>query len=115
MLPVRNNLRRPTSSHHFSSASRFQFQKGFASRCSWKCTSIVLIIVCLLMAVALTYITSKFLLFVRINKYAQITPREIQNVYVCYNVIKKRRGVVKNYGNVERLKCVFDLCDVKYF
>lgn len=60
VLPVRNNLRRPTSSHHFSSASRFQFQKGFASRCSWKCTSIVLIIACLLMAVALTYITSKF-------------------------------------------------------
>ncbi|XP_015366041.1 PREDICTED: teneurin-m isoform X3 [Diuraphis noxia] len=62
VLPVRNNLRRPTSSHHFSSASRFQFQKGFASRCSWKCTSIVLIIVCLLMAVALTYITSSNLL-----------------------------------------------------
>ncbi|XP_022179145.1 teneurin-m isoform X3 [Myzus persicae] len=62
VLPVRNNLRRPTSSHHFSSASRFQFQKGFASRCSWKCTSIVLIVVCLLMAVALTYITSSNLL-----------------------------------------------------
>lgn len=62
VLPVRNNLRRPTSSHHFSSASRFQFQKGFASRCSWKCSSIVLIIVCLLMAVALTYITSSNLL-----------------------------------------------------
>lgn len=60
VLPVRNNLRRPTSSHHFSSASRFQFQKGFASRCSWKCTSIVLIIVCLLMAVALTFTASKF-------------------------------------------------------
>ncbi|XP_050525472.1 teneurin-m isoform X5 [Daktulosphaira vitifoliae] len=62
VLPVRNNLRRPTSSHHFSSASRFQFQKGFASRCSWKCTSIVLIIVCLLMAVALTYITTSNML-----------------------------------------------------
>ncbi|VVC40590.1 Hypothetical protein CINCED_3A025864 [Cinara cedri] len=62
VLPVRNNLRRPTSSHHFSSASRFQFQKGFASRCTWKCTSIVLIIVCLLMAVALTYITTSNLL-----------------------------------------------------
>ncbi|XP_050443334.1 teneurin-m isoform X2 [Adelges cooleyi] len=62
VMPVRNNLRRPTSSHHFSSASRFQFQKGFASRCSWKCTSIALIIVCLLMAVALTYITTSNML-----------------------------------------------------
>uniref|UniRef100_A0A8D8UYU9 Tenascin-like protein n=1 Tax=Cacopsylla melanoneura TaxID=428564 RepID=A0A8D8UYU9_9HEMI len=56
VLPVRNNLRRPNSTHHFP-PSRFQFQKGFTSKCSWKCTAIALIVLCLLLTAALSYIT----------------------------------------------------------
>ncbi|KAI5732577.1 hypothetical protein M8J76_001881 [Diaphorina citri] len=56
VLPVRNNLRRPNSTHHFP-PSRFQFQKGFTSKCSWRCTAIALIVLCLLLTAALSYIT----------------------------------------------------------
>jgi len=101
VLPVRNNLRRPNSSHHFSSASRFQFQKGFASRCSWKCTSIVLIIVCLLMAVALTYITCKF------SKY----------VYVYRIIIDKKKKIHLCIIKITIMRNMFIrlICSIKPF
>ncbi|XP_072158624.1 teneurin-m isoform X3 [Bemisia tabaci] len=54
--PVRNNLRRPTSTHHFP-PPRFQFQKGFASRCSWKCTAVVFILLSLVLTATLAYMT----------------------------------------------------------
>ncbi|XP_046665298.1 teneurin-m isoform X3 [Homalodisca vitripennis] len=62
VLPVRNNLRRPNSSHHFGSPPRFQFQKSFASRCSWKCTAIVFIILSLVLTAAVTYMSMANLL-----------------------------------------------------
>ncbi|RZF37225.1 hypothetical protein LSTR_LSTR014116 [Laodelphax striatellus] len=67
VLPVRNNLRRPGSTHHFP-PPRFQFQKSFASRCTWKCTAIVFIILSLVLTAALTYISIANILHWSYNK-----------------------------------------------
>ncbi|ENN71899.1 hypothetical protein YQE_11436, partial [Dendroctonus ponderosae] len=61
VLPVRNNLRRPNSSHFPPAASRFHFRKGLASRCTWKCTAIALIVLCVILTAALSYISDGFL------------------------------------------------------
>lgn len=58
VLPVRNNLRRPNSSH-FPPASRFHFQKGLASKCSWKCTAIFFVVLSVVLTAALSYISGK--------------------------------------------------------
>ncbi|CAG9856806.1 unnamed protein product [Phyllotreta striolata] len=55
VLPVRNNLGRPNSSH-FPQASRFHFRKGLASRCTWKCTALVFIILTVLFAAGFIYL-----------------------------------------------------------
>ncbi|XP_069696130.1 teneurin-m isoform X2 [Periplaneta americana] len=60
VLPVRNNLRRPNSSHF--PQSRFQFRKGLTSRCTWKCTAIVFIILSVVLTAALTYMSAVNLL-----------------------------------------------------
>ncbi|KAK7861848.1 hypothetical protein R5R35_013485 [Gryllus longicercus] len=60
VLPVRNNLRRPNSSHF--PQSRFQFRKGFANKCTWKCTAIVFIILSVVLTAALTYMSAASLL-----------------------------------------------------
>lgn len=57
VLPVRNNLRRPNSSHFPPAASRFHFRKGLASRCSWRCTAIVFIMLSVVLTAALSYIS----------------------------------------------------------
>ncbi|XP_076273630.1 teneurin transmembrane protein Ten-m isoform X3 [Rhynchophorus ferrugineus] len=62
VLPVRNNLRRPNSSHFPPPTSRFHFQKGFTSRCTWKCTSIILIIVSLVLLAAISCILASSLM-----------------------------------------------------
>ncbi|XP_059482465.1 teneurin-m isoform X2 [Neocloeon triangulifer] len=62
VLPVRNNLRRPNSSHFPQSSRSFQFRKGLASKCSWKCTAIVFIILCVVLTAALTYMFATNLL-----------------------------------------------------
>lgn len=59
VLPVRNNLRRPNSSH-FPPANRFHFRKGLASKCSWKCTAIVFIILSVVLTAALSYISGMY-------------------------------------------------------
>ncbi|XP_044256004.1 teneurin-m isoform X5 [Tribolium madens] len=61
VLPVRNNLRRPNSSH-FPQASRFHFRKGIASKCTWKCTAIVCIMLSVVLTAALTYISASSVL-----------------------------------------------------
>ncbi|XP_031338872.1 teneurin-m isoform X6 [Photinus pyralis] len=61
VLPVRNNLRRPNSSH-FPPASRFHFQKGLASKCSWKCTAIFFVVLSIVLIAALTYVSASSLL-----------------------------------------------------
>ncbi|CAH1394248.1 unnamed protein product [Nezara viridula] len=61
VLPVRNNIRRPNSNHHFP-PPRFQFQKSLTSRCSWKCTAIVFIILSLVLIAALTYLAASNIL-----------------------------------------------------
>ncbi|GJQ83081.1 hypothetical protein Trydic_g20093 [Trypoxylus dichotomus] len=61
VLPVRNNLRRPNSSS-FPPASRFHFRKGLASKCSWKCTAIVFIMLFVVLTPALLYISASSLL-----------------------------------------------------
>lgn len=60
VLPVRNNLRRPNSSH-FPQASRFHFRKGIATKCTWKCTAIVFIMLSIVLTAALSYISGKFM------------------------------------------------------
>ncbi|CAH1124665.1 unnamed protein product [Ceutorhynchus assimilis] len=62
VLPVRNNLRRPNSSHFPPTASRFHFRKGLASRCTWKCTAIGFIVVSVVLIAALSYISASSLL-----------------------------------------------------
>ncbi|XP_068907175.1 teneurin-m isoform X4 [Tenebrio molitor] len=57
VLPVRNNLRRPNSSH-FPQASRFHFRKGIASKCTWKCTAIVCVILLIVLTAAFAYISA---------------------------------------------------------
>lgn len=56
VLPVRNNLR---SSNFPSAGSRFHFRKGLSSRCSWKCTAIVFIILFVVLLAIASYITGK--------------------------------------------------------
>lgn len=56
VLPVRNNLR---SSHFPPTASRFHFRKGLSSRCSWKCTAIVFIILFVLLLAIASYMSGK--------------------------------------------------------
>ncbi|XP_071453131.1 teneurin-m isoform X1 [Hetaerina americana] len=56
VLPVRNNLRRPNSSHF--PQSRFQFRKGIARKCTWKCTAIVFIILSVVLAAAVIYMSA---------------------------------------------------------
>lgn len=56
VLPVRNNLRRPNSSHF--PPARFQFRKGF-TKCSWRCTAIVFIILSVVLLAAVTYMSGK--------------------------------------------------------
>lgn len=70
VLPVRNNLRRPNSSH-FSHASRFQFRKGLASKCSWKCTAIVFIILSVVLTAALSYVSG--------NNYLNSSKHQMHN------------------------------------
>ncbi|XP_065204844.1 teneurin-m isoform X4 [Planococcus citri] len=60
-LPIRNNLHRPSSTHHFP-PQRFHFQKGVTSKCTWKCTAIVLIFISIVMAATLIYLTMSNLL-----------------------------------------------------
>ncbi|XP_017767897.1 PREDICTED: teneurin-m isoform X2 [Nicrophorus vespilloides] len=61
VLPVRNNLRRPNSSH-FPQPSRFHFRKGLASKCTWKCTAIVSITLSVLLAAVLSFIFASSLI-----------------------------------------------------
>lgn len=57
VLPVRNNLR---ASHFPPAASRFHFRKGLSSRCSWKCTAIVFIILFVLLLAIASYMSGEF-------------------------------------------------------
>ncbi|KAH9629055.1 hypothetical protein HF086_011318 [Spodoptera exigua] len=57
VLPVRNNLR---SSNFPSAGSRFHFRKGLSSRCSWKCTAIVFIILFVVLLAIASYITASY-------------------------------------------------------
>lgn len=56
VLPVRNNLR---SSHFTPAGSRFHFRKGLSSRCSWKCTAIVFIILFVVLLAITSYMSGK--------------------------------------------------------
>lgn len=57
VLPVRNNLRRPNSTHF--PPSRFQFRKSFTN-CSWKRTAIIFIILSVVLLAAVTYMLGKW-------------------------------------------------------
>ncbi|CAH2092375.1 unnamed protein product [Euphydryas editha] len=57
VLPVRNNLR---ATHFSPAASRFHFRKGFSSRCSWKCTAIVFIVLFVLLLSIASYMSASY-------------------------------------------------------
>lgn len=57
VLPVRNNLR---ATHFAPTASRFHFRKGLSSRCSWKCTAIVFIILFVLLLSIASYMSGAY-------------------------------------------------------
>ncbi|KAG6464106.1 hypothetical protein O3G_MSEX014276 [Manduca sexta] len=57
VLPVRNNLR---ASHFPPAASRFHFRKGLSSRCTWKCTAIVFIILFVLLLAIASYMSASY-------------------------------------------------------
>ncbi|XP_053599980.1 teneurin-m isoform X3 [Plodia interpunctella] len=57
VLPVRNNLR---ATHFPPAASRFHFRKGLSSRCSWKCTAIVFIILFVLLLAIASYTSASY-------------------------------------------------------
>lgn len=56
VLPVRNNLR---ASHFTPAGSRFHFRKGLSSRCSWKCTAIVFIILFVVLLAIASYMSGE--------------------------------------------------------
>lgn len=58
VLPVRNNLR---AAHFAPTASRFHFRKGLSSRCSWKCTAIVFIMLFVLLLAIASYMSGNSL------------------------------------------------------
>ncbi|XP_041973220.1 teneurin-m isoform X2 [Aricia agestis] len=57
VLPVRNNLR---AAHFSPAASRFHFRKGLSSRCSWKCTAIVFILLFVLLLSIASYMSATY-------------------------------------------------------
>ncbi|XP_072941823.1 teneurin-m isoform X2 [Epargyreus clarus] len=57
VLPVRNNLR---AAHFAPTASRFHFRKGLSSRCSWKCTAIVFIMLFVLLLAIASYMSASY-------------------------------------------------------
>ncbi|XP_048481184.1 teneurin-m isoform X4 [Plutella xylostella] len=57
VLPVRNNLR---ASHFTPAGSRFHFRKGLSSRCSWKCTAIVFIILFVVLLAISSYMSASY-------------------------------------------------------
>ncbi|XP_073967241.1 teneurin transmembrane protein Ten-m isoform X2 [Choristoneura fumiferana] len=57
VLPVRNNLR---ASHFPPAASRFHFRKGLSSRCSWKCTAVVFIVLFVLLLAIASYTSASY-------------------------------------------------------
>lgn len=57
VLPVRNNLR---SSHFPPQPSRFHFRKGLSSRCSWRCTAILFILLFVLLLAISSYMSGKY-------------------------------------------------------
>ncbi|XP_075972354.1 teneurin transmembrane protein Ten-m isoform X3 [Anticarsia gemmatalis] len=57
VLPVRNNLR---STNFPPNGSRFHFRKGLSSRCSWKCTAIVFIVLFILLLAISSYMTASY-------------------------------------------------------
>ncbi|CAG9563228.1 unnamed protein product [Danaus chrysippus] len=57
VLPVRNNLR---ATHFPPAASRFHFRKGLSSRCSWKCTAVVFIVLFVLLLSIASYMSASY-------------------------------------------------------
>ncbi|KAL4707465.1 hypothetical protein ACJJTC_000109 [Scirpophaga incertulas] len=57
VLPVRNNLR---ATHFPPTASRFHFRKGLSSRCSWKCTAIVFILLFVVLLAIVSYMSASY-------------------------------------------------------
>lgn len=57
VLPPRSTICGPPSHHHYSAP--LNFRKGLASKCTWKCTAIIVIMLSAVLMSTLIYITGK--------------------------------------------------------
>jgi teneurin len=51
----------PPSHHHHHYSTPLNFRKGFTSKCSWKCTAILVIMLCVVLLSILVYMSGKLL------------------------------------------------------
>jgi hypothetical protein len=51
----------PPSQHHHHYSTPINFRKGFTSKCSWRCTAILVIMLCVVLLSILVYMSSKFI------------------------------------------------------
>lgn len=58
VLPPRSTICGPPSHHHYSAP--LNFRKGLVSKCTWKCTAIIVIMLSVVLMSTLIYITGKF-------------------------------------------------------
>lgn len=61
VLPPRSTICGPPSHHHYSAP--LNFRKGLVSKCTWKCTAIIVIMLSVVLMSTLIYITGKFSFF----------------------------------------------------
>lgn len=58
VLPPRSTICGPPSHHHYSAP--LNFRKGLVSKCTWKCTAIIVIMLSVVLMSTLIYITGKY-------------------------------------------------------
>lgn len=51
----------PSSHHHHHYSTPLNFRKGFTSKCSWKCTAILVIMLCVVLLSILVYMSGEFI------------------------------------------------------
>lgn len=95
VLPVRNNLR---GSHFTTNASRFHFRKGLSSRCSWRCTAILFILLFVLLLAISSYmsgefqlLTSQFYLSLHECTYVWSLVCLVPNIYIIFDRVMVAR------------------------
>lgn len=71
VLPPRSTMMGPPS-HHYSAP--LNFRKGLASKCTWKCTAIIVILLSVVLTCTIIYMTSKLKQFFTFNYLNRVQP-----------------------------------------